>query len=238
MLSLYIRWKEERVRLLVGSPGASTTPIYSPGSSSTPIYSPGASRNAECSNCKHLLDKITVLEAMLEMYKNPEQHTLNSAALLHDVYNDLGKLDSGVELAVRVEVDRMRGAEATGEHTTADIKRMVRGGIVSDGPTYSWRGTREWRGPRAVITLIDEDGDDTGGEDGGDDTRLSLGKILPPWHNSLTKNKWGPLFAGDVAAGSFAIDALPHQLFPSENFFPSEFRWGYVSPADMSLAIR
>ncbi|GJR42938.1 hypothetical protein Tco_1311041 [Tanacetum coccineum] len=73
-------WKEERVRLLVGSPGASTTPIYSPGSSSTPIYSPrssttliyslgsssppryspgaltphsyssGTSRNAECSN--------------------------------------------------------------------------------------------------------------------------------------------------------------------------------------------
>ncbi|GKE24576.1 hypothetical protein Tco_1436088 [Tanacetum coccineum] len=110
MLSLYIRCltdesicyrctldvqqKEERVRLLVGSPGASTTPIYSPGSSSTPIYSPGSSstliyspgalRNAECS---------TVLEAMLEMYKNPEQHTLNSAALLHEVYNDMGKLD-------------------------------------------------------------------------------------------------------------------------------------------------
>ncbi|GJR02254.1 hypothetical protein Tco_0525238 [Tanacetum coccineum] len=104
---------EERVRLLVGShgasttpiyspgssttpiysPGASTTPIYSPGSSSTPIYSPGASRNAECSNCKHLLDKITILEAMLELYKNSEQHTLNSAALLHEVYNDMEKLD-------------------------------------------------------------------------------------------------------------------------------------------------
>ncbi|GKD61465.1 zinc knuckle CX2CX4HX4C containing protein [Tanacetum coccineum] len=70
---------EEQVRLLVGSPGASTTLIYSPGSSSTPIYSPGSStppryspgastpqsyspgtlRNVECSNCKHLLDKIT-----------------------------------------------------------------------------------------------------------------------------------------------------------------------------------
>nr|GEU83234.1 hypothetical protein [Tanacetum cinerariifolium] len=44
--------------------GASTTPIYSSGSSSTPINSQRASRNAECSNCKHLLDKITVLEAM------------------------------------------------------------------------------------------------------------------------------------------------------------------------------
>ncbi|GJS04745.1 hypothetical protein Tco_0321253 [Tanacetum coccineum] len=85
-------WKEERVRLLVGSPRASTTPIYSSGSSLTPIYSPGyltppryspgastpqsyspgSSRNAECSNCKHLLDKITVLEATIEMYMHPE----------------------------------------------------------------------------------------------------------------------------------------------------------------------
>ncbi|GKC72853.1 hypothetical protein Tco_1118736, partial [Tanacetum coccineum] len=73
----------ERVRLLVGSPRASTTPIYYPG----------ASRNAECSNCKHLLDKITVLEATVEMYMNPEQHTVNSAAILHEVYNDMGKLD-------------------------------------------------------------------------------------------------------------------------------------------------
>ncbi|GKB16257.1 histone deacetylase 14 [Tanacetum coccineum] len=78
-----ILWREELVRLLVGSPGTSTTPICSLGSSSTPIYSPGSStppryspgastppsysmgssRNAECSNCKHLLDKIMVLEA-------------------------------------------------------------------------------------------------------------------------------------------------------------------------------
>ncbi|GKD74497.1 hypothetical protein Tco_1332779 [Tanacetum coccineum] len=100
--------KEERVRLLVDSPRASTTPIYSPGSSSTPIYSPGSStppcyssgastpqsyspgtsRNAECSN----FGKITVLEATMEMYMHPEEHTLNSAALLHKVYNDMGKI--------------------------------------------------------------------------------------------------------------------------------------------------
>nr|GEW17048.1 hypothetical protein [Tanacetum cinerariifolium] len=105
-------WKEERVRLVVDSPGASTTLIYSPVSSSTliystgsstpPHYSPGAStpqiyssrtsRNSECSNCKHLLGKITVLEATVEMYMHPEKHTLNSAALLHEVYNDMGKL--------------------------------------------------------------------------------------------------------------------------------------------------
>ncbi|GKC45267.1 hypothetical protein Tco_1062989 [Tanacetum coccineum] len=105
--------REERVRLLVSSFGASTAPIYSPGSSSTPIYSPGSStsphyspgastpqsystgtsRNAECSNCKHLLDKKTVLEATVDMYMHPEQHTVNSAALFHEVYNNMGKLD-------------------------------------------------------------------------------------------------------------------------------------------------
>ncbi|GJR12518.1 hypothetical protein Tco_0795170 [Tanacetum coccineum] len=104
--------REERVRLLVGSPGASTTPIYSPESSTTPIYSPGASttpsyssgpstppsyslgssRNAECSNCKLLLGKINVLEATVKIYMHLKEHTLNSIALLHEVYNDMEKL--------------------------------------------------------------------------------------------------------------------------------------------------
>ncbi|GKC68982.1 hypothetical protein Tco_1114865 [Tanacetum coccineum] len=85
------------------STGASTTPIYSLGSSSTPIYSPGSStppryylgtsRNAKCSNCKHLLDKITVLEVTMDMHMHPEQYTVNSAALFHEVYNNMGKLD-------------------------------------------------------------------------------------------------------------------------------------------------
>nr|GFC02016.1 hypothetical protein [Tanacetum cinerariifolium] len=106
-------WKEKRVRLLVGSSGASTTPVYSPGSSSTSIYSPGSltplryspgastpqsysvgtSRNEELSNCKHLLDKITVLEATVDMYMHPKQHTVNSAVLFHEVYSNMGKLD-------------------------------------------------------------------------------------------------------------------------------------------------
>ncbi|GJV64968.1 hypothetical protein Tco_1475796 [Tanacetum coccineum] len=94
---------EKRVRLLTSSPRASLTPSYSLGPSTPPSYYPrsstpqsyssGSSRNAECSNCKHLLDKITVLKATVEMYMHPEQHTVNSAALLHKVYNDMGKLD-------------------------------------------------------------------------------------------------------------------------------------------------
>ncbi|GJS32601.1 hypothetical protein Tco_0530983 [Tanacetum coccineum] len=41
------------------STGSSTPPRYSPGASTPQSYSLRTSRNAECSNCKHLLDKIT-----------------------------------------------------------------------------------------------------------------------------------------------------------------------------------
>ncbi|GKE10336.1 hypothetical protein Tco_1413887, partial [Tanacetum coccineum] len=61
------------------SPGSSTPPRYSPGASTPQSYSSGTSRNAKCSNYKNLLGKITVLEATMEMYMHPEEHTLNSA---------------------------------------------------------------------------------------------------------------------------------------------------------------
>ncbi|GJU30905.1 RNA-directed DNA polymerase, eukaryota [Tanacetum coccineum] len=104
--------EEERVRVLVGSPRGSMTPSYSPGSSTTPIYSPGAStnlsyslgpstppsyspgpsRNVECANCKLLIGKLQVLEATLEMYMHLEKHTIDSTTLLHELYNDTGKI--------------------------------------------------------------------------------------------------------------------------------------------------
>ncbi|GJU41573.1 hypothetical protein Tco_1194530 [Tanacetum coccineum] len=103
-------WKKERVRLLTSSLGASSTPSLSPGPSTPPSYSPGystpqsyslgSSRNAECSNYKHLLDKITVLNATVEMYMHPEQHTVNSAALLHEVYKAWGNIELGVVLFI------------------------------------------------------------------------------------------------------------------------------------------
>ncbi|GJW58516.1 hypothetical protein Tco_0105247 [Tanacetum coccineum] len=88
----FFLWKEERVRLVFSSPGASTTPSYSPGPSTPPSYSPGPSRNAECANCKLLIGKLQVLEATLEMYMHPEKHTIDSTALLHELYNDMGNL--------------------------------------------------------------------------------------------------------------------------------------------------
>ncbi|GKA35161.1 hypothetical protein Tco_0721652, partial [Tanacetum coccineum] len=69
--------REERVRLLVGSPGASTTPCYSPGPSTPPSYSPGPSRNAECSNCKLLLGKIKLFSGTFKKCRVCKLHALD-----------------------------------------------------------------------------------------------------------------------------------------------------------------
>nr|GFA71158.1 hypothetical protein [Tanacetum cinerariifolium] len=73
--------------------GPSTPPSYSSGLSTPPNYSSRSSRNAECSNCKHLHGKISVLKATMKMHMHPEQHTVNLAALLHEVLNEMEKLD-------------------------------------------------------------------------------------------------------------------------------------------------
>ncbi|GJR40460.1 hypothetical protein Tco_1216144 [Tanacetum coccineum] len=77
----FFLWKKDRLRDLMSSPGA---PSAGP---STP------SRNAECSNYKQLRGRISVLKATMEMHMHPEQHTLNSAALLHEILNEMEKLD-------------------------------------------------------------------------------------------------------------------------------------------------
>ncbi|GJV07152.1 hypothetical protein Tco_1344808 [Tanacetum coccineum] len=71
----------------------STPSSYSSGPSLPPNYSPGSLRSAECSNCKQLRRKISVPKATMDMHMHPEQHTVNSAALLHEVLNEMEKLD-------------------------------------------------------------------------------------------------------------------------------------------------
>nr|GEZ19290.1 hypothetical protein [Tanacetum cinerariifolium] len=46
---------------------------------------------AECANCKLLIGKLQILETTLEMYMHPEKHTIDSTALLHELYNDMEK---------------------------------------------------------------------------------------------------------------------------------------------------
>ncbi|GKC91833.1 RNA-directed DNA polymerase, eukaryota, reverse transcriptase zinc-binding domain protein [Tanacetum coccineum] len=104
----FFLWKDTRLCQLMSSPGAPSTgpstplsyssgpktPLsYSSGPSTPLSYSLGSSRNAECSNCKHLHGKISVLKATMEMHMHPEQHTVNLAALFHEVLNEMEKLD-------------------------------------------------------------------------------------------------------------------------------------------------
>ncbi|GJT27354.1 transposase, MuDR, MULE transposase domain protein [Tanacetum coccineum] len=90
--------RETRLRQSMSSPGApsagpSTPPSYFSRPLTPPNYYPGSSRNAECSNCKHLRGKISVLKATMEMHMHSKQHTVNSAALFHEVLNEMEKLD-------------------------------------------------------------------------------------------------------------------------------------------------
>ncbi|GKE47350.1 hypothetical protein Tco_1478608 [Tanacetum coccineum] len=79
--------KRNESALLAASPGASMTLSYSPGPSTPPSYSLGPSRNAECSNFKLLIGKIKVLEATLEMSMHLKNYTLDSTALLDNLYD-------------------------------------------------------------------------------------------------------------------------------------------------------
>ncbi|GJT99942.1 hypothetical protein Tco_1110281 [Tanacetum coccineum] len=109
----FFLWKKTRLRELMSSSRASSTPSYSAGHSTPSSYSSGpstppsyssgpstptnyslrSSRNGEYSNCKHLRGKISVLKATIEMHMHPEQHTVNSDALFHEALNETEKLD-------------------------------------------------------------------------------------------------------------------------------------------------
>ncbi|GJW91757.1 hypothetical protein Tco_0169310 [Tanacetum coccineum] len=101
----YFMWMDDLRLHISSSSGSSTPPSYSPGTSTRPSYSPGSSRSAqnlgkaECSNCKFLPEKIKTLETKikipegaLKMERHPEKHTLDSAAILHELYNEMRKL--------------------------------------------------------------------------------------------------------------------------------------------------
>ncbi|GKA46518.1 F-box domain containing protein, partial [Tanacetum coccineum] len=77
--------------------------------------------------------------------------------------------------------DRMRELEATGEHTTAEINAMVRGGklrghIPGVGRFADAFARYDSGGASGSRARDRDDGDDTGGEDGGDDT--SFGRFF------------------------------------------------------------
>ncbi|GJS33215.1 hypothetical protein Tco_0531597 [Tanacetum coccineum] len=90
---------------LSSSPGPLAPPSSFSGPSTRPSYSLGHYGSAlshgkvECSNCKFLAEKIKtlhikieILKGALEMERHPENHTFESAAILHELYNGMGKL--------------------------------------------------------------------------------------------------------------------------------------------------
>ncbi|GKD09244.1 hypothetical protein Tco_1188929 [Tanacetum coccineum] len=64
---------------------SSSCASYSLGLSGDAL-SPG---NAECSNCKILTMKIKIPEARLAMERHPEDHACQSAAILHELLNEM-----------------------------------------------------------------------------------------------------------------------------------------------------
>ncbi|GJX97837.1 hypothetical protein Tco_0353635 [Tanacetum coccineum] len=128
-------------------------------------------------------------------------------------------------------MDRMRELEATGEHTTAEINAMVRGGklrghIPGVGPPAEWREV-------ACVIVRRRGGDDTrGSEDGGDGNELAsiCRYMFISMHQFLDQKIRGVHFSLGIVAGErFAIE-LTHQLFPSDISLGIDF------PSDMSLA--
>ncbi|GJY91984.1 hypothetical protein Tco_0507766 [Tanacetum coccineum] len=99
--------------------GPSTPPTYSSGPSTPTNYSLGSSRNRECSNCKHLRGKISVLKATMEMHMHPEQHTVNSAALFHEAKVNESQLCAEERQATTP--DKPRNLIAKGYRTLFDL---------------------------------------------------------------------------------------------------------------------
>ncbi|GJR42115.1 hypothetical protein Tco_1310218 [Tanacetum coccineum] len=92
----YFIWKDDLdLQLRISSsPGPSTPRGSSQGFSIHPSSSSGPSESAptECLNCKVKDLKIKMLEARLEMERNPEDHACQSAAILHELLNEMENL--------------------------------------------------------------------------------------------------------------------------------------------------
>ncbi|GJS18110.1 hypothetical protein Tco_0412582 [Tanacetum coccineum] len=91
----YFKWKDEITFGNANSFPRPSTPSISSlrVSSSSGLFgaalSPG---NAECSNCKLLTMKIKILEARLAMERHPDDHACQSAAILHELLNEMENL--------------------------------------------------------------------------------------------------------------------------------------------------
>nr|GEV72031.1 hypothetical protein [Tanacetum cinerariifolium] len=103
------------------SSGPSTPPSYSSGPSTPPNYSSGYSRNAKCSNCKHLRGKISVLKSLLEQWRKTY---VNVDCDLYD--NDI------IEMGFLIAKGRGSGNYVKGKGLSMDDGRDVGNGVKGD----------------------------------------------------------------------------------------------------------
>ncbi|GKA29947.1 hypothetical protein Tco_0716192 [Tanacetum coccineum] len=107
---------------------------------------------------------------------------------------------------------------------------------------YDSGGASGSGGSRARDSEGGEDGDDTGREDGGDDTirsfpsDMSLGNLVPPWHQFLDQKIRGAHFSLGIVAGERFVIELTPSMFPQRHVagdtFPSgPCRWGIRFPS-------
>ncbi|GKA70354.1 hypothetical protein Tco_0776418 [Tanacetum coccineum] len=81
----------------------------------------------------------------------------------------------------------------------------------------------------------EEDGDDTGREDGGDDTirsfpsDMSLGNLVPPWHQFLDQKIRGAYFSLGIIAGERFVIELTPSMFPQRHVAGDRFPQRHVT---------
>nr|GEZ78784.1 hypothetical protein [Tanacetum cinerariifolium] len=91
----YFKWKDDITFGNASSFSGPSTPLISSSdanSSSGPSRAALTLGNIECSNCKLLTMKIKILEAIQAMKRYPEDHTCQSAAILHELLNEMENL--------------------------------------------------------------------------------------------------------------------------------------------------
>nr|GEX50466.1 valine N-monooxygenase 1-like [Tanacetum cinerariifolium] len=182
------------------SSGPSTPPSYSSGPSTPPNYSPGSSRNAECSNCKHLSGKISVLKATINMHMHPEQHTVNSAALLHEVLDEIEKREIPAAFYVEIFGQNITSSPATcrrGKHPDSLTEKVYENWChelmqaVVDNPSNSieWAMAEMINQPRIFDKAVDELDRVVGKDKLGSHvivSRLGLGRNPEVWDDPLS----------------------------------------------------
>ncbi|GJU93048.1 hypothetical protein Tco_1317804 [Tanacetum coccineum] len=156
----YFKWKDE---ITFGNASSFSGPTTLSNSSSRASSSSGSSRavlspgNTECSNYKLLTMKIKILEARLDMEKNPDDHPCESAAILHELLNEMENLHMEYLENAYLLFDRLLNSDTQYVKMALSVAPSYHGGmqvmIHPNGPTGCYRTSSGQRGPTTLQAL-------------------------------------------------------------------------------------